>query len=95
MMIFSFKHVPSTLSLLTLSKYDNFIQFQSLFMKQQLDKVGNNPTKSCSNILKKLFEKDLILQFTALKKVVDKEFVFKASTCFQILKSKYKVCSKK
>ncbi|XP_058789668.1 uncharacterized protein LOC131663327 [Phymastichus coffea] len=58
----------------------------SFYIKQQLDIVGNNPIKSCSNILKKIFEKKLILQFTAFKKMLDREFVFKDSICFKLLK---------
>lgn len=57
-------------------------------MKQQQDKVTNNPIRSCSNMLKKLFEKELILQFTAFKKSTDRKFVFQQSDCFKISKSK-------
>ena len=58
-------------------------------LKIHLDKNGNNSTKSITNILKKIFIKDLMLKFTAIKKGVNKDIVFKDSFSYTIVKGKY------
>ncbi|XP_024885680.1 uncharacterized protein LOC112463491, partial [Temnothorax curvispinosus] len=51
-----------------------------------LDKVSNNPTKSITNILKKIMTRELATQFTAIKKSTNKENIFKDQKAYLPIK---------